>query len=262
MDYDAVVNKFCEKRLWGNPEVNSAVSALFITYTGYVGFRHSVIVNTLCYHLLSLLIINGIGSFLYHWWGWYIFKHMDEVPMIVAVWFGIIHILNSYHSKLMFLLCDVVFVTILTINTIPDFQIFFPVLFGVPLASMVPLICYEISQHTHRLHKKKALLLAAKGIVMCCCSAILWVVSEMYCSVLLFFAHSLWHIGMALGLYHVIIALNYLDVTSEYTLCLHHRVFPVIKGPPLHWGRRFGVHSDGGSVPGSEITEEEGVVEE
>ena len=155
MEYNTVVNQFCEKKAVGNPEICSAVSALFITFTGYVGFRHSVIVNTLCYHLLALLIINGIASFSYHWCGWYLYKHLDEVPMIVAVWFGIIHILNSYNLKWLYLLCDMVFVLILSINTIPQFQNLFPVLFGVPLASMVPLICYEIQQHAHQQHKKK-----------------------------------------------------------------------------------------------------------
>ena len=82
--------------------------------------------------------------------------------------------------------------------------------------------------------QKKALMLAAQGITMCCCSALLlWIVSELYCSTLIFFAHSCWHVGMALGLYYVIIALNYLNVTSDYVLDTHYHVFPIIKGPPL-----------------------------
>ena len=43
-----------------------------------------------------------------------------------------------------------------------------------------------------------------KGIVICCTSAIIWIITELLCQPYLIFGHSLWHIGMGLGIKYCI----------------------------------------------------------
>lgn len=227
MNYSSQVSNFCEKRILGNPEYFSAFSALFITFTGFIGMKFSYIQNRICYNLLTLLLINGVASFLYHWFGWYIFKHLDEIPMIIAVWFGIIYILNKYNNKLSYVICNIYFVFALSINTIPDFQDLFPLLFGLPLMSMVPLICYEYKKKNNS-NKSISLFLGTKGILLSFMSALIWIYTEFNCNKYLILAHSLWHIGMALGLYYVIISLNFLKLNQNFELNYKYYLFPVI----------------------------------
>lgn len=228
MNYNTEVSNFCEKRLIGLPEWFSSLSALFISATGLVGLRYSHIQNRICYNLLSLLIINGIASCLYHTTGWYLFKHLDEIPMIIAVWFGIMYILDNYSVRAVYLVCDIMFVIILAVNTIPSFQHLFPIFFGIPLASMIPLICYELHKHSSNPNKKISLHLATNGILLCIVSAATWIISELWCQWYMILSHSMWHMGMALGLYYVIIALNFLNAGPEFVLSYKFFLFPII----------------------------------
>ena len=171
------------------------------------------------------MIITSFTSFLYHWTGYYLFKHLDEIPMMLSLWQGITSIAKIYPKKYYYglqAMNNLYFILLLGINTVPDFQFLFPVFFAFPLFMLIPLIEYikECSKINRTLYM---------GFVLCIVSGLAWVLTELNCSPLMIFGHSLWHFGMSLGIYHIVVALEYLSLSDKkYTIKNIYKIVPII----------------------------------
>ena len=147
MYWTDIDHSFCESNIAGLPEYYNSISSIFIILFGLHGIKN--IYNELFVDILySNLIIVGFGSFGYHWYGnigWGLF---DEIPMILAIFTGIIYVDNVhyimnkenyvnnesakniiYHrkSKLLLYLFAMSYITI--INVMSNYRKLFPTIF-------------------------------------------------------------------------------------------------------------------------------------
>lgn len=232
MNATTIVNNFCEKRLIGNPEYLSSFSALIISLIPYIGIKYNKNISYGAFNIYILLIITGLTSFGYHWTGWYIFKHLDEIPMLLSVWLGLLNLSKEYSRNFyLSFAINSYFTLILALNTIPSLQFLFPYLFSISLLSTVPLQFLKLKLKKYTFKKYTNIKLSLIGILLCILSGIIWITSEIYCNKWLILAHSLWHFGIGLGVYYTIISEEYfknkrenLDVKIKYM----YKIIPVI----------------------------------
>ena len=122
-------SEFCEKKLYGSPEILNSLSTIFISLFPALGLQNSLFFDLQKINILLIMIITGLTSFLYHWTGYYLFKHLDEIPMMLSLWQGITSIIKKYPEPIFYKLQsfnNLYFILLLAINTIPDFQFLFP----------------------------------------------------------------------------------------------------------------------------------------
>ena len=218
-------SEFCEKKLYGSPEIFNSLSTIFISLFPAIGLQHSIFTNYIRINILLIMIITGFTSFLYHWTGYYLFKHLDEIPMILSLWQGITSITEKYPKPMSYklqLFNNLYFISLLGINTIPDFQFLFPIFFAMPLFTLIPLIEYI---------KKcaKVNITLYTGFIMCIVSGLIWTLTEMNCSSVMIFGHSIWHFGMNLGIYHIILAIEYIDLDpKKYKISHIYFIIPIV----------------------------------
>lgn len=216
------VSTFCEKRLYGNPEYFSAFSSLFISLIPIYSLKYSIVQNKLIINILLLLIITGITSFGYHWTGWNIFKHLDEIPMVLSIWLGL---LLSQKNMLTFLFINTYMVLLLAFNTYQPFQKLFPIFFGIPLATLIPITLCRNNQLSYLGYKT-----TLTGLAIISLSAVVWIVSEEFCRKELLWAHSFWHMGVAFGINNLLISAEYeLLNNKKYKLCNRYYILPKIE---------------------------------
>jgi hypothetical protein len=145
------------------------------------------------------IFTNGIGSFLYHWYAWYIFKLLDEFSMIIPVWIGICKIMHNLNYSMyytgFFTILNMVF---LVLNVFLWFQDYFPMVFASQVILFIPLYSQSLK------YKKDKDLIGLKGILICSGSGLVWGIIEANCNKYLIFGHSIWHIGMSTGLCYLI----------------------------------------------------------
>ena len=145
------------------------------------------------------IFTNGIGSFLYHWYAWYIFKLLDEFSMIIPVWIGICKIMHNLNYSMyytgVFTILNMVF---LVLNVFLWFQDYFPLAFASQVILFIPLYSQSLK------YKKDKDLIGFKGILICSGSGLVWGIIEANCNKYLIFGHSIWHIGMSTGLCYLI----------------------------------------------------------
>ena len=90
-------HSFCESKILGLPEYINSFTSLFISFFGIYGLqnKNNDIFVDIMYSTISIL---GIGSFGYHYTGTIGWALCDEVPMIVAVFIGIIYTEKVYNK--------------------------------------------------------------------------------------------------------------------------------------------------------------------
>ena len=59
-------SEFCEKKLYGSPEILNSLSTIFISLFPAIGLQHSIFTNYIRINILLIMIITGFTSFLYH----------------------------------------------------------------------------------------------------------------------------------------------------------------------------------------------------
>ena len=236
MNITSDANNFCEKRLIGNPEYFSSFSALFISLFPIIGIIYNKIISKEALNIFSILIITGFTSFGYHWYGWYLFKLLDEIPMILAVWLGIYELKydiskNIYSS----IIVNLYFILIITINSFPQYQYLFPILFTLSMILLIPLLIFKLSRVDNNdvVIKKNLYNILYNGVKYCLVSGIIWILSERYCNILFILAHSIWHFGIGLGVYHIIIFqeyyCNYINKKNKLEIEYKFSIIPIIK---------------------------------
>jgi len=255
-----IIGNFCEQQLLGRPEVFNCFSCLFIILIPYWGLKYSTIHNFWIRIILQLVFFDGFTAFLYHWSGFYIFKHFDEIPMVISVWFGILMILSEISKtntnlKYVPALVNVFFTSILAINTIPTYNFFFAYSYGLACLSLIPLILYyfhievpvightdvnrdiiPLNPNTHKNNRFTTYALFFIGVTLSIISAVFWVISEKYCQYIFILGHSVWHLLMPLGMYYIMTSLEFFQQINKYTknknkppsIVYKYRIFPII----------------------------------
>ena len=95
MYWSDIDHSFCESRILGMPEYLNSITSLFIVFFGTYGLYKST--NIILDILYNILIILGIGSISYHFTGTIGWGLLDEIPMILSIFIGIIFV-NSLQA--------------------------------------------------------------------------------------------------------------------------------------------------------------------
>lgn len=218
MEYNLIVSNFCEKKLFPyQPEYINSFSALFITFMGsykiiYNKYPLTILLFYLC------IILNGIGSFLYHWYGWYIFKLYDEYTMIIPIWIGMSTVLIEYDYPIYIVgLLTTYNISLLIFDTFIWFDKYFPIFFGIELAGIVPLYYKSIYPYANNANNDNDnnnintnknyyynIVAGKKGLFLCTTSCFIWIITENYCNIYFIFGHAVWHIGMITGITYIV----------------------------------------------------------
>jgi len=220
MKWNYIIGEFCEKKIWGShPEWLNCLSSFFISYIPYIGLRYSKFHSKKNKNILSLLYIGGFSAFLYHWNGYYISKHLDEVPMILSIWLGLHKILsiNRLNIFIQYIL-NMYFIILLSINSIPNFNNYFPLLFSLPCLLLIPLLLRYFICLSHYCPKDNINIgryCCFKGMLLSISGASAWILSENYCHPLLIFGHSYWHLFFTLGIFYIITSIDYLEQSKK-----------------------------------------------
>lgn len=196
MEYNHVLVNFCERKLFSHrPEYLNASSALYISAIGYYNLttiKNKSINMSIIYWCFC---INGISSFLYHWYAWYIFKLLDEYSMILPIWFGLCKILFDLNYNKHYIGAITLFNTIiLVMDVFPWFNPYFPICFLIELLLLVPIYYQSIKVYPDTNYS------GIKGIIICSFSGLTWWITELNCNENLLFGHAIWHIGMSTGM--------------------------------------------------------------
>lgn len=206
---------FCESRIQNNdgPEYYNSFSSLFITIIPFVnGLPNNIYFRKLSY----MLILNGFFSFYYHYSLSWLGKHLDEVTMILANYYGICGLLKfftkSYENKYR-IVNSIVLPVFISINTLPHLDYLFPHLFTLYVSYSVYLIYYCIN--TFDMQRKTVLKYKCVSLVGGAC----WIISEYACNEITQYGHIVWHLLFPLGLYKIVLifddCLTYRDIGDE-----------------------------------------------
>ena len=207
MYYNDIIIKFCERKLYlDRPEYINAISALYISGIGYynlVYFYNKSKSITLVY---ICIISNGIGSFLFHWYAWYIFKLLDQFTMIIPLWLGINKILYDLeYSKMSLSIHTIYNISLLVLTVFEEFDKYFSNAFALEILLIFPLY-YQVLRNNNIVINQQYLLnnKGGQGILLSSVSGLTWAITEKYCNKYLLFGHAVWHIGMSTGLCNII----------------------------------------------------------
>ena len=195
---------FCEKKLYPNsPEYLNAISSLYICYQSYIDIISPKIINNNSTIIInSIIFINGIAAFFYHWNNNEIFKLMDAFTMIIPLWFTLSYLLFLFKFSPIFqIILSFVNILILILSTYTFFDYYFPLCFASQLLLIIPLYKYSITF----IHKNNNIInIGLKGIFICSSSGAIWIISEFNCNKWMIFGHPLWHIGMSTGVSYLL----------------------------------------------------------
>jgi len=210
MKWDTYDHCFCEGKLNGLPEYYNAFSSLFMSYFGLLGLF--TINNDLIIQIIySLLSINGITSFMYHWTGNIGWALYDEYPMIIALFLGNIYVDNIIPSKYKNykLLFNInLMLLYLVINVMENHRILFPYYFAGGLFIILFNINRVISYYDKLSIKSYNSNYYIKIIIT---SGIIWGLTEISCKYykitytsLYLLGHPMWHFMISYGFYNLI----------------------------------------------------------
>ena len=192
-------HNFCESRLHNNeaPEILNSYSSFFISLIPLVmGLPKNLQFKNVSY----MLILNGFFSFYYHFYLSWFGKHLDEVTMILANYFGICGLLKIYNTKYqhkmntintIFMPCFIAF------NTLPQYDYMFPIIFTFYILWTVYLI-YNVSKTYYNVKTVMSYLLYSLVGAIC------WITSEHYCIEETKYGHVLWHMLFPYGFYKIL----------------------------------------------------------
>lgn len=236
MHWTDIDHSFCEAAINGLPEYYNAVSSLFISGFGIYGMMNKY--NELFVDVLyTNLIIVGFGSFGYHWYGnigWGLF---DEIPMILAIFTGIIYADNVYYLahrktceqyaslqtymivrkkiKLLVYLFSMTLITIL--NVMSNYRKWFPTVFacaaGYLYYKIFMLLRLMSASAKHSVASKAYYSLATIAL-----SGIIWITTEVSCNSIhhpvFLVGHPLWHFFIGHGFYNLIQVVYFIKIND------------------------------------------------
>jgi hypothetical protein len=234
MEFNNIDHHFCEGNILGVPEVFNSFTSLIFSFLGIYGlfnkYRDKIYIinnNQFVIDLVySIFVTIGIGSFGYHWTQFIGWALMDELPMIVSIFIGLLYIEycsfllnnNDINYKITIIILTFLMFYFISINPINYYRKLFPLLFGFVLI----LFSYKFINLIKTFDKKfnKNILLYGKQQLYIISSAgIIWFFTETICkynnNLLLLFGHPLWHFFMAFGFYNIIQIIYYISLYTQ-----------------------------------------------
>jgi len=253
MYWTDIDHSFCESSLTGLPEFYNAFSSFFIVFFGIQGIRN--IYNELFVDILyANLIIVGFGSFGYHWYGnigWGLF---DEIPMILAIFTGIIYTDNVHFLlykkiydkneamtknviykrkwKLFTYLFTMCLITIC--NIMSNFRRLFPTVF----ACVAAYLYYKIFLLLQLVNVNKECITVKtyNSLKTIAASGSIWILTELSCKYikhpLFLVGHPSWHFFIGHGFYNLIQVVYFIKTNDvNYTLT-YNKLYLLERTPP------------------------------
>jgi len=257
MNFYNIDHHFCEGKILGMPEFLNSFSSLIFCFFGVYGLFFNKLnlqnlnipfelnkINIILLHYTNSFIINfvysvfvviGIGSFAYHWTeqiGWAL---MDETPMIISIFTGLLYIqytnfilskFNSYNKyqttnltyKLEMIIYTYIMFHFMTINTMDYYRKLFPFFFGCILL----LFYYKfinLINHFDKSFNTNITNIGIKQLITISISAIIWCFTEIFCkynnNLILIIGHPLWHFIIAFGFYNIIQIIYFINFYTK-----------------------------------------------
>jgi hypothetical protein len=218
---------FCESQLY-TPEYINSVTSLSISYFGYYGLKYNNHNNTNAYLLYSILIINGIMSFLYHWTNYLGFGYLDRLTMVLIMYPSLTSCINeisylyNYNKKYLLFAGQTYITTILIFTTFNNKNIF-NFLFGIFLLSITYFMIL-INRKRFNIDYRLSQLInnGVIGILLIYFAIISWLITEILCDYFWFLkysqGHALWHIFIGFGGYLISLICVGLSLNRNKTL--------------------------------------------
>lgn len=223
IDFHQFDHNFCESTIYSSnphPEYFNAISSLFITFIGLNAIRKPNI-HVFISLMYSCLAINGVLSYLYHYYNSIGYGLLDRMSMVLLSYnttyvfyitlkrAGVFQ--PSFSKNVLINLLIVFYYSFLLTIAGLHKEILFNILFAMFLVSIVGYI-YFVSIKTHI--DPTVLTIGWKGVKCIVFSGVFWLTTEGLCSHLFFikylFGHVWWHIFVSYGGYLVSIVPSYL----------------------------------------------------
>ena len=225
-------HSFCEASINGLPEYYNSISSLFIIMFGIYGMMNKT--NELFIDILyANLSVVGFGSVGYHWYGNIGWGLLDEIPMILAIYTGIIYADNVHYliynnnnnnnniinnnslvqkqiinqKKGRLLLYFLSMVTVIITNVMENFRRLFPAVF----TGAVLYLYYKIFlllQIMNPIVKPQVMTTTKNTLCTIAASGTIWVTTEISCNYfkyrIFLLGHPMWHFFIGHGFYNLI----------------------------------------------------------
>lgn len=248
-EWDTVGGGFCENLLYGFPEYANSISSWFISFIGLWGLVLSLHNSHVMRWIYSLYAWAGVGSFLFHWYGYRFYGHLDVVPLLISSWLVVYEgwrivfekmcIHNYYNGVLdkiydfMAFSCSFALVLTLCVRVVRGepwgINLSFTQLFAIP--QLIALAClpamYLQWKGDDYVVTKSAFRYLLTGFLLALCSAIIWLSTEPFCKerdengelkypiIQYMFTHTLWHIGIIWGAHIILQSAIYFDMRTD-----------------------------------------------
>jgi len=253
MYWTDIDHSFCEGSLTGLPEYYNAFSSLFIVLFGMKGLFN--VYNELFVDILySNLIIVGFGSFGYHWHGnigWGLF---DEIPMILAIFTGIIYIDNVHfllckktHDKNVLLIKNIIYkrkgklfvylfamCLIIICNIMTNFRRLFPTIFG----SVAGYLYFKIFLLLQLVNTNREMITIKiyNSLITIALSGSIWVFTELSCNYIknpvFLLGHPMWHFFIGHGFYNLIQVVYFIKTNEPNYTLKYNNLYLLERYPP------------------------------
>lgn len=214
-------HNFCESTIYSDgphPEYFNTISSLFITFIGLNAIRKpnlSILFNI----MYSCLAVNGVLSFLYHYYNSIGYGLLDRMSMILLGWTTsyICYMTIKQTKVYQFTLC----INIMVYLSITLYYSFLLTIAGLhkefEFNVLFTIFLYSISIYVYVVQNvvdKRVSLIGWKGVRYIFTSAVFWIITEGLCGYLPFikylFGHVWWHIFVSYGGYLVSIVPQYI----------------------------------------------------
>jgi hypothetical protein len=245
INFNSYDHNFCESTIYSvgqHPEYLNTISSLFITFIGINGLRKSNL-SLLLSMLYSCLSVNGILSFLYHYYNSIGYGLLDRMSMVLLALNTTYIFINSIKmipdikiSKIknifIYIIVTTYYSILLTAAGLHK-ETLFNVMFGLFLISI---ICYIniIQLYFNNIIDNKVLKFGWKGIRCIIFSCIFWLGTEALCNNFSFikylFGHVWWHIFVSYGGYLVSIIPQYIYMVKnqdDMIVCICYDMFGI-----------------------------------
>ena len=237
-------HNFCESSIYSNvqhPEYLNAFSSLFITFIGLNALRKPRL-HMLLTMMYSCLAVNGVLSFLYHYYNSIGYGLLDRMSMVLLA-LNTSYIFFITVKKMRFLdigfykntaihLSIVSYYSLLLTVAGLHKELIFNIMFGIFLCSIIFYV-YIIS--TIVKINSNLLELGWKGVRYIVYSAVFWLTTEGLCNHLFFikylFGHVWWHVFVSLGGYLVSLLAQYIflldGIQLDEDICIRYDIFRI-----------------------------------
>lgn len=224
IDFNLFDHNFCEATLYStiqHPEYLNAISSLFITFVGLNGMRkpHLTLLLSLSYACLS---VNGILSFMYHYYnsiGYGLLDRMSMVLLALNTTYMFVQSLNILSKTTKVFLHGTIisyYSILLTVAGLHK-EVLFNIMFALFLLSIIGymyIICILYNIIPLKIHN-----IGWRGVQYIVYSGIFWLGTEALCYQFSFikylFGHVWWHIFVSYGGYLVSIVPHYIHMVNH-----------------------------------------------